>query len=281
MKSRFFLITLIVVALDIFLWLILARSFFAADNLTLSFLDVGQGDSQLIELPEGPKVLIDSGPDSRVLDELEVSLGVSRYIDLVIITHPEADHANGYIHILRRYRVGAIAVTGRDKDTESWHELTKMIGDLRIPVVRLGEGDSIRVGNSVFDILAPNAGFRESAALNDTALVIMLKSGGVKTLLTADIGENVERALVGEYDIDADILKVGHHGSRFSSSQDFLAEVTPAVAVIQVGKGNRYGHPAQEVLERLGATGAKIYRNDTDGRIVITVKDGVARVKKE
>jgi len=271
--SPILLIVLALAALDGFLWYSILPSF--SGDLAVYFLDVGQGDSQLVHLPGGAKILIDSGPDGKVLRELGRALpGGDRYIDLLLLTHPEADHIGGFVDILKRYEVGAVLLTGRGKDTDTWREFKKILSDKKIPAISLREGDRVSQGESRFDILSPGPEYMASAALNDTSIVSLLTSRSASFLFTADIDENLERHLAEKYDLRADVLKVAHHGSKYSSSEEFLREVSPKIAVIQVGKGNSYGHPTKEALSRLGATGATVYRNDADGGVAV-LADGV------
>jgi competence protein ComEC len=278
MKKFYSLILLFLaaVALDGFLWAGIIRDLKVHTPLTIDYLNIGQGDAQLVTLPGGVRIMIDAGPpQGRVTDKLDQVIGkTDGYIDLAVITHPELDHFGGYVEVIKRYRVGAFLMTGREKDTAEWKSFAEQLRKSNIPIVLVREGDMIDYGKSHIDVLSPGSEFFDSAALNDTGVVMELKSAGIKALFTADTGQNIEDYLLPKYDLDADILKVGHHGSRFSSSEEFLKEVTPAVAVIQVGKKNTYGHPTPETLARLKAIGVRVYRNDLDGTVELTVRDG-------
>lgn len=278
MKSKaIYIIFASFLVLDVFIWhsIVLAHS----SRTDIYFLNVGQGDSQLVFLPNDSygriKFIIDGGPDASLARELgKVLPGTDRYIDLLIITHPEADHADGFISILKNYEVGAIIINGRSKDTATWRELVKSISVKNIPVIVLGEGDKLTYGKNALSFLSPGQEFIQSDALNDTGFVSLLESKNIRALFTADIGANVESVLVKKYDLHADILKVGHHGSKYSSSDEFLASVRPKFAIIQVGAKNRYGHPTSEALARLKSAGAAVYRNDLDGTIRVSIGDG-------
>ena len=272
------LIVLALVAFDGFLWYSILPTL--SSGLAVYFLDIGQGDSQLVRLPEGAKVLIDSGPDGKVLRELEKVLAGDRYIDLLLLTHPEADHIGGFVNILKSYEVGAVLLTGRGKDTDIWREFKKTLSDRKIPAIMLREGDRVSQGESRFDILSPGPEYMASAALNDTSIVSMLSSRNARFLFTADIDANLEVHLAEKYDIRADVLKVAHHGSKYSSSDIFLSEVLPKIAVIQVGRGNNYGHPTKEALSRLLGTGTTIYRNDMDGGVAVMADGATLSVLK-
>lgn len=249
------------------------------------FLNIGQGDSELILLPRpgggSVKILIDGGPDASVVGELGKVLPVGdRAIDLVLMTHPQLDHFGGFIEVLKQYRVGAFLGTGRVGQIAAYRELMDIIRGRGIPYVTLARGSSITYGDVAIDVLSPNGADIVSSELNDGCLVLRVATRDTRALFTCDAGENIETELVASDDIRADILKVGHHGSRFSSSANFLAAVAPKVAVIEVGK-NTYGHPTKDALTRLADSGAKIFRTDQNGTVRAAAEDGVLRVFAE
>lgn len=243
-------------------------------NLLVTFFDVGQGDAIFIEVG-GNQILIDGGPNDRILAKLGRTLPFwDRSIDLLILTHPDADHLNGLLEVLRRYDVELVLETGVLHPTpqyEEWRELLKKRG-VRVVFAKYGQRVSIGRG-AVLDILAPFEDYfgKSAGKINNTAIVSRLGQGRNSVLLMSDVEKSIERRLLFESGgrLDSDILKVGHHGSKTSTSEDFLKTVSPEVVVIQVGRKNRYGHPTQEVLDRLAAVGAKILRNDLDGDIKV------------
>ncbi len=263
-------IALIVV--DMFIW---HQVVFAAPPRTAQFhfLDVGQGDSELIILPGGVSVLTDAGPKTAVVGAIGKVLPSSRrYIDLAIMSHPQLDHFEGFLALLDRYEFGAFITNGRDMDPPGieWRALLQKIKEKNIPIITLAGGDAIRNGESNIDILSPDRTFIQSAELNDTGFVELIRASGVRAILTADTGFNVERYLAGKYDIAADILKVGHHGSKYSTSDAFLAAVHPKIAVIEVGAKNTYGHPAPATVSKLIAqTSGKVLLTDHNGTVSI------------
>ena len=234
--------------------------------------------------PGNVKVLTDAGPDSKILGELEKipPLG-DKYIDIAIISHPQLDHFNGFGYLLDRYRIGAFIYNGRSDApvVQEWPDLINKIKKQNIPLIQLGAGDKIKYLDGKIDFLSPNKDFIQSAELNDTGLVELVKSEKLKVLLTADIGFNVEQYLVEHFDIAADILKVGHHGSKFSSSVEFLKAVKPKVAVIEVGSNNKYGHPTKEALQKISDVSAAIFRTDQNGQITALVADGKLKIFTE
>lgn len=246
------------------------------------FLDVGQGDGELMVFPDGVRVMTDAGPDAKVLDSLQSVLADDdHYIDVATISHPQLDHFNGYNVMLDNgYRFGAFIYNGRDDEPplEAWTGLLQKIRDAGIPLITLAGGDRVYVGArnngphaGEIRFLSPTGSFLQSAELNDTAFVELVSVPGMRTLLTADAGVNVEDFLLKTgADVHADVLKVGHHGSNYASSDAFLRAVHPTAAVIEVGAHNTYGHPGKQTLGRLASsTRARILRTDLDGTIAI------------
>jgi competence protein ComEC len=271
----------ILLVLDLILW---ARILpFPDDSARIFYLDVGQGDAQLAALAGGVKILTDAGPDGRTRRELAEVLPGRRYLDLVILTHAELDHFGGLAEILKDYRVGAIIWNGRppERESEEWRDAWAEIRMRGIPLVTLAQGDRIRIGENSIEFLAPNEALRQSGEMNDSSLVYVLRTPTARALFTGDSGFPTERMIV-ETDISAEILKVGHHGSRFSSDAEFLRNVAPRLTVIQAGAGNRYGHPAPEVLSRIAEnTPAEIFRTDRHGTIEVELGQDRLRVFTE
>ncbi len=279
-----FIIGVSLLALNIFLWQgILWNG--SPKEARAYFLDVGQGDSELMVFQGGIKVMTDAGPDQKVLDGLgKIISSEDPYIDLAIISHPQLDHFNGYNYILEHYDIGAFIHNGRD-DTpgvKQWQELLQKIKEKNIPLITLGKGDAIRYGNNEIDLLSPDGDFDQSAELNDTGLVELVKTPEMRVLLTADIGSNVEDALLAAGDdLRADVLKVPHHGSRYSSGGPFLHAVDPKAAVIEVGARNTYGHPSPLTVARLGSsTRAVVLRTDLDGTITIWAENQALKIER-
>ncbi|MCR4261162.1 MAG: MBL fold metallo-hydrolase [Candidatus Colwellbacteria bacterium] len=251
------------------------------EPLRVHFLDVGQGDSQMIVFPDGVKVLIDGGPSKEILFELgEIISPTDRYIDLVMITHAQLDHYGGIRDVIQRYRIGAFIFNGEEGTGDVWDEFKKELQEKEIPIIVLGQGDRIRYGDKEINILSPTAELLARRDLNDGSLVAELAGEDVKILFTGDSGFEVEKFLLEKYDMNIDVLKVAHHGSRYSTGMDFLDEATPLISVIEVGKNN-FGHPTEATLQRLSRLGSTIYRTDEDGRISLTIEDGRVGVKTE
>jgi len=278
MPKNFKILLGILVAADIFIW---GQILFKNNNgdLKLYFLDVGQGDSQLI-LADGIKIMIDGGPvNGRALENLaKLLLSSDRYIDLLVLTHPQLDHYGGFIDVLKNYNVGAFVANGRKGESDAYQSLVETIKDKQIPYIALAKGSAIRYKDLSLEVLSPSLKNLSSSELNDTSLVILLKDGDLKVLYTGDIGAKVEKELADKYDLSAQVLKVGHHGSRFSSSQAFLQELKPKIAIIEVGKKNTYGHPTPAVLGRLADVGSQVFRTDINGLVELISEAGKLKV---
>ena len=239
--------------------------------LRVYFLNVGQGDAIFIQAPSGNQVLIDGGPDTKVIQELaEVMPFGDRTIDMLILTHPDADHINGLIEVLERYDVAMVLENFLERHDSAgynkWNELKA-----EAEVVPAVAGQVINIDEELYlVILYPVAGAGRQSKTNNNSIVAKLVYGENELLLTGDIEAKVERELVARgVDVDADLLKVAHHGSKTSTTKEFLDAVTPEAAFIQLGADNRYGHPHPTVMQRLEERGIKYYRTDTDGRTTL------------
>ncbi|OGY60597.1 MAG: hypothetical protein A3G58_00150 [Candidatus Colwellbacteria bacterium RIFCSPLOWO2_12_FULL_46_17] len=273
------LIFLVLIGFNLFVWYYVLTG--EQDDLDIYFLDVGQGDSELVILPGDVRVLIDGGPDKSVLFELSQILPkTDRYIDLVVMTHAQLDHFGGLYDVVDRYKVGAFISTGREGESEAWKEFEELLQEKKIPVILLGAGDGIRYKDSNFIVLSPDQALLNNQEINESSLVVELFSEGAKSLFTGDVGFETENFLADTYDIDTDILKVPHHGSRFSSGLNFLREATPGVSIIEVGK-NSFGHPTEAALSRLRSAGSSIYRTDEDGTVHLEINDGVVLISTD
>lgn len=247
----------------------------AADGeFRVYFLDVGQGDSILIRTPHGKTVLVDGGPEDAVLFELGDILGFwERTIDVMIATHPDKDHIEGLISVLDRYRVKRIIFTGVRDESPFYAAFLERVFDERASIVIADDGRDFELDGVRFDILYP---FESTIGAfpddqNATSIVVDVTYLDFSVLLTGDADSSVERALLSRgADVRAGVLKVGHHGSRTSTSAEFLEAVGAAEAVIQSGRDNVYGHPHLDVLKKLYRAGMSVRRNDIEGRILIT-----------
>ena len=271
-RNHLILFIVFLIIFDFFVWSqIVSGVSEQNNNLEIYFLDVGQGDSELVNLPNDVQVLMDGGPDNKILGELSSILPpTDRYIDLVVLSHPQYDHFAGLIEVLKRYEIGAFIYNGREGTAESFEDLKRTIEKNKIPTIILTQGDKIKYQENQFDVFSPSKNFISSKELNDTTLVIKLTGENSKILFTGDIGFKVENYLAANFDIDSDILKVGHHGSKYSSGKKFLEAVNPKIAIIEVGK-NTYGHPTSQALNGLASIGSQIFRTDQNGTIKLVI----------
>ena len=233
----------------------------------VSFLDVGQGDSILVQSGQ-QEILVDGGPDATaVTRELGKRLPFwDRTIELVVLTHPHADHLTGLIEVLKRYHVGQVLYVETNSTSPLWTEWLQAIKDRKINVTIAVPGQDITTGDGDLSLEVLSAGGDSEATLDSGGIVLKVKDDKVSFLLTADITEETELNLITERaNVDSTVLKVAHHGSYTTTSSQFLSVVTPQVAVISVGAENDYGHPSKEVLDRLADI--PTYRTDQNGTI--------------
>jgi beta-lactamase superfamily II metal-dependent hydrolase len=211
--------------------------------LEVDFLNVGQGDAELIKTPYGQNILIDGGPDNKVLSELGRNLPfLSRRIDLVIDTHPHDDHVMGLIFVLKKYHVARILMTEAPSGAPPFQEFLKTISLNKTPVIIEDGQEKITLGpNLILEILSPGKN-EIGADLNEDSIVAKLIYKNKCFLFTGDAGVKTESELLGEkINLKSDVLKVGHHGSETASSLEFLQAVAPEFAVIEDGANNQFG----------------------------------------
>ncbi len=246
------------------------------NGLNVYFLNVGQGDSILISEGQN-QVLIDGGQDGKLLLQ---KLGKyipfwDRKIEIVVSTHPDQDHIGGLIDVFRAYNIETIIKTNAKSDSEVYKKLEEEITTENVQKVEAKKDLSIKFSNDALaDILFPTNSIPEAVddASNDNSVVIKLIYGENLFLLTGDLPDvqetNLIRSALAENSLNSQILKVSHHGSKYSTSNEFLDAVKPRDAIISVGKNNSYGHPNQETLDRLIKKGINIFRTDEIGDIV-------------
>jgi competence protein ComEC len=247
----------------------------ATSRLTVGVIDVGQGDSILVQFPSGQDMLVDAGDrdaGSTVVQYLR-SRGVKR-IDILVASHPHADHIGGMQAVLSAFPIGKVWDSGYNQGSRTQQEF---LGTIKAKGIRFGmpkAGFSQNVGNATVAVLAPKtqlAGTDSDA--NNNSLVLRITYGSVSFLLPGDM-ETEERTTVGAWPRST-VLKVAHHGSHNGTDFAFAKAVSPAYAVISYGKGNPYGHPHAEALAALRSTGTKILQTAVDGTVVFTT-DGTS-----
>ncbi len=264
-----FLLLLLVINIYLFRLDIQSRK----TGLTFAMLDVGQGDALFIESPTGTQVLIDAGPARKILGSLSrVMSPFDRSIDAIIITNPDADHISGFSDVLKKYKVGMVLEPGTVNDSVVYKTLEDKIENQNIPTILAKKGMKLDLGGGTYiDILFPDRDVSTFSS-NDGSVVARLFYGETSIMLTGDSTLKTEKIILEDFSkesLKSTVLKVGHHGSRTSSSFSFVKSVAPAFALISNGKDNKYGHPHPEVLEVLMEIGAKILRTDLLGTIVM------------
>jgi len=244
----------------------------SSSNLKVHFIDVGQGDSMLIQCPNGSDILVDAGVPTEgptVVDYLK-DQGVST-LYAIVETHPHEDHIGGLSNVINSFTVKNVYTTKATSTTKTYTNLQNLIKDKNLPVTNITYGVTIPADTSVsMTILSP---IRTSYSdLNDWSGVLKVQYGDVSFLLMGDASTNVEGDLLSKCKdrLPSTVLKVGHHGSNTSTSSSFLDAVKPRYAVIEVGKDNPYGHPTSAALNRLSDANVKVFRTDLDGTIVFT-----------
>ena len=246
--------------------------------LTVHFIDVGQADAILVQMPNGKSMLVDAGnPDSaRTLVSYLKAHNVSA-LDAVVITHAHNDHIGGMEAVLRTFEVGTFVDSGYELDSEECTEMLGIVDGNHIPYRIVRAGDRIGIDSDVrIDVLNPPRGTVPLDEVNENSVVLKVRYGGVGFLLMGDAENRTEEMLLASgQELSSTFIKVGHHGSAYAATAPFLAEVEPAAAVISVGAANGYGFPAAKTLNRLSAAGSKVFRTDLDGTIVVTT-DGHA-----
>ncbi|TAK73062.1 MAG: MBL fold metallo-hydrolase [Dehalococcoidia bacterium] len=241
----------------------------APAQLRVTVLDVGQGDAIFIRTPSGQTVLVDGGSGGAVVRGLGDELPWNdRTIDLLVLTHPQRDHAAGLIDVLARHDVRRVLAgpgVARGPTYDAW---LAAVSDEGLAIDTARQGVSIDLGDGVrVDVVGPNATMAEDRESNNSAAVLRLTWRDVSFLLTGDIEADAERALLAAgVDVRATVLKVAHHGSTTSSTPAFLAAVRPSIAVVSAGRDNAFGHPAQEVVREIEAY-APVYNTAESGAV--------------
>ncbi len=252
----------------------------ATRETRLVVLDIGQGDAILLESHTGARMLVDGGPDpQRLLVELDARIPPwDRRIDIVVLTHPHEDHVAGLAGLLDRYLVRHVYELGMHGPGPGWAAWNARLAD-GPPRGLLANGAQIRLGEISLRVLWPDAGTvpvdppDSGAGINNESIVLLGEANRRRFLLTGDAEQDIDPLLLARGLPRLDVLKVAHHGSATATTQALLAATRPAVAVISVGAGNTYGHPAPTTLARLRAAGSRVYRTDRDGSVEIDLRE--------
>lgn len=258
-----------------------ASTIVSQDNLLVHYIDVGQGDSILIQV-NNKNLLIDAGPkdsQDKLMGYLK-SQGIQN-LDYVIATHPHEDHIGGMGEIIKNFNIGKFYAPKVISNTKTFQNMMSQLKNknLKVTIIKAGMGNDINLGgNTKVEVFSPVS--EEYDDLNDYSPIMKITYGKTSFLFTGDAGKLVEKEVLQKgYNVKADVLKLGHHGSTTSTGKDFLSKVNPKIGVISVGANNDYGHPHKETLQLLQQANIKVYRTDKDGTIVLS-SNGVKITKK-
>ncbi len=268
-----FLIMLIVGLITVNIWFGWCKSH-PPSSIEVTFLDIGQGDSILIRTPEGLNVLVDGGPSDFKLEDKLNRKGITK-LDLVVLTHPHSDHFEGLKLLVERYKLGQVFFPSHVYRNKDFLFFKETIERKKISNTKVFKGDSFTFGKLFIQVLnPPNEKIQSDSLENDNSLVLKVTYQEFEVLLTGDIEEEgILSLLNNNYDLEADVLKVPHHGGSTSVFEELLENIKPKIAVISVGKYNDFGHPSKQTISLL-AEYSKIYRTDTSGNVKIA-SDGI------
>lgn len=243
------------------------------DKMKVHFINVGQGDSILVQSPNGKNLLVDGGTKDAGKDVVNYlrKHGVEK-LDYVVATHPDADHIGGLHSVLNSISIKNFVDSGKTHTSQTYEEMLQLILDKNIPFIVPKTGDTIPLDEEL-DISVIHMGDK-SADNNEASIVLKLSYGETSFLLMGDADIRVEKDILEETNVKATVLKAGHHGSDTSSSQDFIEAVNPEVTILSYGKDNSYGHPNTEVKSRLERISSQLYATAIVGNIVVET-DGV------
>lgn len=257
------------------------------NHLRVIYLDIGQGDAVLIQTPDNKNILIDGGPDQTILFKLDRYLKLTNnQIDLLILTHCDPDHLNGLVEVLERKKVKQVVFNGRNNYLPGFQKMQEIIQSKQIPIYAVQTKETINLGLIKLEFFWPNQRLIDNSKKrkdNFYSLVFKMEYNNYTFLFTGDADQKAEQILLENYsqELKSDILKAGHHGSKYSSSQEFLATVLPKYVIFSASKDNRFGHPSLEVLERLASLDSqiRIFRTDQQGDIILTIQDNQLKIR--
>ncbi len=240
-------------------------------KLHVFVLDIGQGDSILIQTPTNEHILIDGGPDDKVMEQMAKFMPFyEKSIDLVILSHPHADHVNGLVEVLKRYQVKQVMMTGVSYYYSGYLGFLDEISQQKIPVIFAGNGNDYQLGSIFLDMIYPFHSLQGDAFenQNNSSIVLRILYGQRSFYFSGDLEMEKELELVkSNLNLHADFLKAGHHGSKTSNTEPLLDRIKPLYAAISCGVNNKFHHPFPGTIEHLQKRNVHIYRTDLDGSV--------------
>ncbi|MFH1749876.1 MAG: MBL fold metallo-hydrolase [bacterium] len=268
------ILVIIILIVIVFLWTGYQKS--THGLLKISVFDIGQGDAILIQTPNNQQILIDGGPGKSIIDKLGDELSFwDRNIDMIISTHPHADHLSGLIEVLNRYKVDQIMTLDTDYDSAEYRAWKDYLEQFSGNIVYANTGQEIEVLDFIFEVIFPDQEYLQIKQdnINNSSIILKIEYGNFSMLFTGD-AECKEQMQFLDQDIDIDVLKVPHQGAKDGGCKEFLQATTPEKAIISVGRDNQFGHPHKEHLDLLSdlipdREGREIFRTDKDGDIFI------------
>lgn len=264
------------ILLNISIW----SSLFSVNNkkLEITFIDVGQGDSILIKTPNNHYGIIDGGPNNDLVNKIEDLLPPNqRYIDFILVTHPDKDHINGFIELIESYSIGTIFINKYNKDSSTLGELENLIKKYNIQNFSLNESTDFEIDSVSFDIIWPSVDMEvyNFYDFNETSVSAHIKFNGFDFVTMGDLSSNFESQAISKIQPsllqDVELFKASHHGSRFSGNLELFNLLTPEYTVFSSGINNTYGHPSSEVISNATQVNSEIIRTDIDGNIKFSV----------
>lgn len=279
-KIVYFSSILLIVVL-VLLWIVREKP--SVDNsggTKVTFLDIGQGDATFIEFESGEKMLVDCALDATILEALGRTMKFyDNTIEYLVVTHPDLDHYGGCIDVLKRFDVKHILYNGEQKkESQLWQSFMEAVVNEEISgadFLNLSRQFELDLGSTQINFLYPDNIVDGSLESNNNSIIMKITNGDHDILMTADGEKELEEYLIENYgeELQSEILKLGHHGSLSSSIQEFLDIVKPIDAIVSSGQGNKFGHPSERVLKRVGRSGANIWRTDLQGDIIVLLNN--------
>lgn len=284
-KLQLIFSTLIIIGLIIWLGFFVGVRGDSDNNLKVYFFDVGQGDSEYIKTPDGKDILIDGGPDNKILNELGKVMNFGdRRIDLIVLTHPHADHLTGLVDVVERYEIGEIWQSGVEYPSKTYDAFKNDIKNKNITekFVVAGDEKDFDGGSVKFKVLYPLSSEKNKTIdnVNNASVVTSLENNKFSALFMGDLEKSGQSQIMNNLK-NYTVLKVAHHGSENGLSEGLLKIIRPAIAVIEVGANNKYGHPAKTTIDLLKSYIVQIYRTDQNGTIIISSDGQNYSVKKD